>query len=195
MTLPRLAMFGCVLLLSACGSAPVRHYTLVPSAATVATPRADSLQLQVLPVRIPLQIDQPALVIRESDGRLAIIDTARWAAPPADEFHDALALALEQRLGVRDLAGLPRRNDLPLLSVRTDVRRFESLLDNAVTLDVVWSLARSNDHGASRSMTCSSTLEQPAGSGIEGLVLAHQVAIARLADEMTTALNNGHACP
>lgn len=196
MNLARLTLLGCGLLLAACGSAPIQYHTLVPlEAGRPPAATAADVQLQVMPVRIPLQIDQPGLVIRESDGRLVILETARWAAPPADEFHDALAMALEARLGVRDLAGLPRNPGQGLVSVRTDVRRFDSLLDSHAALDVVWSLQRGEANGASRSLTCASTLRQPAGPGIEGLVLAHQRAIASLADAISDAIRQGGRCP
>lgn len=191
----RLTLLACSLLLAACGSAPITYYTLIPPQANQPDSATGAdFQLQVMPVRIPLQIDQPGMVIRQSDGRLAILETSRWAAPPADEFHDALAMALEARLGVRDLAGLPANPGMSLVIVRTDVRRFDSLLDNHAALDVVWSVQRGKD-GASRSLTCSSTIRKPAGPGIEGLVLAHQQAIAGLADAISDTVQRWGRCP
>lgn len=140
-------MLGGALVLSACSSVPTNYHTLIATQPqTSAAVQAVNFQLQVLPVRIPVQVDQPSLVVRESDGRLAILETALWASPPADEFHDALAIELEQRLGVRDLAGPPGRADKALLSLRTDVRRFDSLPGRHAALDAMWSL-EINGHG------------------------------------------------
>lgn len=172
--------------LVACTASPVRYHTLIPvqpkASAQSAAP-AD-FQLQVMPVRIPLQVDQPSLVVRESDGQLLILESALWASPPADEFHDALAFELEQRFGVRDLAGLPGTTGQPVLSVRADVRRFDSLPGRHAALDVVWSLELSSPDSERRRLTCASVVEQPAGVEVESLVRAHQHAIAALADEM-----------
>lgn len=181
---PSLLVFGGALILSACSSVPTNYHTLIatqPQTAAAAARPVD-FQLQVLPVRIPVQVDQPSLVVRQSDGRLAILETALWASPPADEFHDALAIELEQRLGVRDLAGLPGRTDKPLLSLRTDVRRFDSLPGRHAALDVVWSLEMSSRGQENRTLTCASVIHEPAGSEVDSLVLAHQRAINTLAD-------------
>ena len=186
---PSLLMLGGALILSACSSAPTNYHTLIatqPKAPAAATRPVD-FQLQVLPVRIPVQIDQPSLVVRQSDGRLAILETALWASPPADEFHDALAIELEQRLGVRDLAGLPGRTDKPLLSLRTDVRRFDSLPGHHAALDVVWSLEISGRGPQKRALTCASVIHEQAGNDVDSLVLAHQRAISMLADSIAGA--------
>lgn len=186
---PSLLMLCGALILSACSSVPTNYHTLIatqPKAAATAARPVD-FQLQVLPVRIPVQVDQPSLVVRQSDGRLAILETALWASPPADEFHDALAIELEQRLGVRDLAGLPGRTDKPLLSLRTDVRRFDSLPGRHAALDVVWSLEISGRGQESRAVTCASVIHEQAGNDVDSLVLAHQRAIRTLADSIAGA--------
>lgn len=197
-----LLILGGALILSACSSVPTRYHTLIatqPHNAEAALEKAN-FQLQVLPVRIPIQADQPSLVVRESDGRLAILETALWASPPADEFHDALSIELEQRLGVRDLAGLPGQSDVPMLSLRTDVRRFDSLPGLHAALDVVWSLEIRQPGQESRTLTCSSVIHQPAGSDVDSLVLAHQRAISTLADKVAVtarhwATNSASGCP
>lgn len=193
---PYLLMLGGVLTLSACSSAPTHYHTLI-AAQPQTTEAVESVefQLQVLPVRIPVQADQPSLVVRESDGRLTILQTALWASPPADEFHDALAIELEQRLGVRDLAGLPGRANAPTLSLRTDVRRFDSLPGLHAALDVVWSLELSERGRESRTLTCASVIHEQAGVELDSLVLAHQRAIAELADEVARTARHWAANP
>lgn len=199
---PSLLMLAGAFVLSACSSTPTRYHTLIAAQPhmTEAPAEAAGFQLQVLPVRIPVQTDQPSLVVRESDGRLAILETALWASPPADEFHDALAIELEQRLGVRDLAGLPGRTNVPVVSLRTDVRRFDSLPGRHAALDVMWSLELSERGRQSRALTCASVIHEQAGSEVDSLVLAHQRAISVLADRIAgTArkwvLNEEAVCP
>lgn len=181
---PSLLMLAGALVLSACSSAPTNYHTLIATQPQATAGSPVDFQLQVLPVRIPVQVDQPSLVVRQSDGRLAILETALWASPPADEFHDALAIELEQRLGVRDLAGLPGKSDKPLLSLRTDVRRFDSLPGYHAALDVVWSLELSGRNQQQRALTCASVIHEQAGNEVDSLVLAHQRAISTLADRI-----------
>jgi len=193
---PSLLMLGGALILSACSSVPTNYHTLIATQPQTSTAtRAADFQLQVLPVRIPVQVDQPSLVVRESDGRLAILETALWASPPADEFHDALAIELEQRLGVRDLAGLPGRADKPLLSLRTDVRRFDSLPGRHAALDAMWSLEISGHGQQKRTLTCASVINEQAGSEVDSLVLAHQRAIGVLADRIARTARQWAANP
>lgn len=180
-----LLILGC-LLLSACSSTPMRYHTLIPTQPTAAGGAQADFQLQLMPVRIPVQVDQPGLVVRESDGRLAILDNVLWASPPADEFHDALAFALEHRLGVRDLAGLPGNAVQPVVIVRTDVRRFDSLPGMHAALDVVWSLELGNHQPPRPALTCASAISQPATVEVDSLVLAHQRAIDQLAEKIAS---------
>lgn len=182
---PSLLVLSGLLLLSACSSTPMQYHTLIPTQPTDATASGPSVdfQLQLMPVRIPMQVDQPSLIVRESDGQLTILETALWASPPADEFHDALAFALEHRLGVRDLAGLPGNQGQPVVSVRTDVRRFDSLPGSHTALDVVWSLEFKNSESP-HLLTCASRINERATTEVASLVQAHQRSIGRLADEI-----------
>nr|WP_090276319.1 PqiC family protein [Halopseudomonas litoralis] len=186
-----------LLAMSACSSTPRQYHTLIPTqpAATTPVKKAD-FQLQLMPVRIPVQVDQPSLVIRESDGRLTILENALWASPPADEFHDALAFELENRLGVRDLAGLPGTAEQPVLTVRTDVRRFDSLPGSHVAVDVVWNIELSNTlDNKKRGLTCASVIHEPANHELANLVLAHQRSISKLADAIANTAQKWKANP
>lgn len=168
-----------LLALAGCASPPTHYYTLIAPQAGPAAAPATGLQFQLQSVRIPVQVDQPPLVLRQARGSLLILEDERWGAPLADEFHDALSLRLEQEFGTRDLAGMPRQPGLPLLSVRADVHRFESVPGQYALLDVVWSLTQRG--AGQRSLTCGTTLRIPAAPGLDGVVVAHQQAIAQLA--------------
>ncbi|MPQ71225.1 MULTISPECIES: PqiC family protein [unclassified Pseudomonas] len=189
--------------LAACSSAPTQYYTLVPTAtdSTVRTNvAAPAFQFEMLPVRIPVQVDQPQVVVRQGSGALTILETSRWSAPLADEFHDALAGQMELKLGIRDLAGLPKAQGLATLSLQTDVRRFDSLPGRYALIDVVWSISLRGDGEKRRSLTCSSVIRQSAGPQVQDLVLAHQQAIGQLASIIAGAARNwstyqGIGCP
>lgn len=178
----KLMVVATALGISACASPPTHYYTLIaPLSSAQQTVPVAPFQLEMLPVILPVQVDQPALVVRQSNGSLAILETERWGAPLGDEFHDALTGQLERRLGVRDLAGLPKNTDQPVLSVRADVRRFESAIGQYATIDTVWSLSLRNTGVKRQSLTCSSLIREPAGNSMEDLVLAHQRAVGKLA--------------
>lgn len=178
-----LLTLACALSLGACSSSPTHYYTLIAPATQPAANVAQApFQFEMQPVLMAVQVDQPPLVVRQGDGSLAILENERWGAPLGDEFHDALTGQLERRLGSRDLAGLPKQSDEPVLSVRTDVRRFESVLNQYALIDVVWNLSVRGAGAKRQTLTCSSVIREPAGTGMENLVLAHQKAVSNLAD-------------
>ncbi len=96
--------------LGACTSTQTHYYTLIApmSATSTAASKPMPFQFEMLPVIMPVQVDQPPLVVRQGNGSLAILDTERWGSPLGDEFHDALTPQLERRFGSRDMAGLPK---------------------------------------------------------------------------------------
>jgi len=192
-----LLALACAVSLGACSSTPTHYYTLIaPATQTSASQAAAPFQFEMQSVLMPVQVDQPPLVIRQGDGSLQILENERWGAPLGDEFHDALTGQLERRLGSRDLAGLPKQSDEPVLSVRADVRRFESVLGQYASIDVVWSLSlRNTSDGKRQNLTCSSVIRQPAAAGMENLVLAHQQAVSRLADVLAKTANQWAADP
>ena len=182
-----LLALACVFGVTACASTPTHYYTLIAPAAPVqANVSPAPFQFEMQAVLMAVQVDQPPLVIRQGNGSLAILENERWGAPLGDEFHDALTGQLERRFGSRDLAGLPKQSNQPVLSVRTDVRRFESVLDQYALIDVVWNLSlRGSGAGPGsqrNTLTCSSVIRQPAALGMENLVLAHQKAVSALAE-------------
>lgn len=193
----------CALGLGACSSTPTHYYTLIAPASQGQAPSMASqapFQFEMQSVLMPVQVDQPPLVVRQSNGTLTILENERWGAPLGDEFHDALTGELERRFGSRDLAGLPKQPDKPVLSVRTDVRRFESVLDQYAAIDVVWNLSLRGEGNKRQTLTCSSVIRQPAGAGMEALVLAHQKAVASLAEAISRTANSwirqpGFVCP
>ncbi|KPB71605.1 membrane integrity-associated transporter subunit PqiC [Pseudomonas cannabina] len=188
----KLLALAATLGISACTSTQTHYYTLIAPMGTATTAAASPMpfQFEMLPVLMPVQVDQPPLVVRQGNGSLAILDTERWGSPLGDEFHDALTPQLEHRFGSRDMAGLPKNGEQPVLSVRTDVRRFESMPGNYALIDVVWTLGL-REAGATagskrQSLTCSSVIREQAGEGMENLIIAHQKAVARLADKIAT---------
>lgn len=183
-----LLALGCALGLGACSSTPTHYYTLLAPATQVSAHVVQApFQFEVQPVLMAVQVDQPQLVVRQGDGSLAILESERWGAPLGDEFHDALTAELERRFGSRDLAGLPKQADEPVVSIRTDVRRFESVVDHYALIDVVWNLSLRVSGSQTQTVTCSSVIRQPAGLGMENVVLAHQKAVSILGDTIARA--------
>jgi len=167
--------------LAACASAPMHFHTLIPPSAPLAAQGAPFV-IDVLPVNVPPQVDQPSLVLRQGASGIAVVDGERWASPLGDEIRGALSADLSARLGTHDVHGLPRAKDAKVVRVQLDVRRFDSEVGGDATLEASWSV-----RGTDQAATCASRVAEPAGGSYASLVDAHQRALAKVADQVAAA--------
>ncbi|MFH6565626.1 PqiC family protein [Pseudomonas kulmbachensis] len=170
-----------------CSSPTLHYYTLLGNShETQSSSLPPDYQFEMLPVRVPLSVDQPQIVVRQDQGRLAVLENDRWAAPLSEEFQEALSVQLERKLGTRDLAGFAKDPLHPVLSVQVDVRRFESLPGGYALIDTLWSVAFRAPDQPRRTLTCASRIQEPADSSLSNVVLVHQ----RLIEELATRIAN-----
>jgi uncharacterized lipoprotein YmbA len=178
-----------VLALAACASSPVRFYTMVaPSDGPLSAADAGGgkpLSFDLAPIRIPAQVDQPQLVVREGGQRLAVLESDRWIAPLADEVHAALAGDLVRALPGPDLTGVAGATPA-VLHIRVDLRRFDSVPGASATIEAAWSL-RAGTAASPSVLVCTTTISEPVGPGYDALVQGHQRVIGRLAEEIAAA--------
>ncbi|WP_445147466.1 PqiC family protein [Dyella sp. Tek66A03] len=177
------------LALAACASAPTHYYTLLAPPHDrngAAQPDAPYL-VDVLPIDIPAQVDQPQLVVRQGTEGIAMLDHERWAAPLNDELRAALSAELVERLGAQDVAGIVSPIGKPVLRIKMEVRRFESVPGQYALIDADWSMGIAGDPAGKRLLCRSRLRETVAGDDDASLVRSHQQAIAALAAQMATA--------
>lgn len=194
-----------VVALAGCGgSAPVRYYTLVPPAdgyvptATGAAiqPPAPTFQFELLPVGVPPQADQPALVVRQGGQGVAVLEGERWIAPLGDEVRAALSADLAAQLHTQDVSGFAA-NGKDVVRIKVDLRRFDSVPGAYALIDAAWSVRQVKGDAQ---LACTSRIQQTVGSGYDALVQGHQQALAELATRIASAaapVAAGHAgaCP
>ncbi|APA88592.1 PqiC family protein [Paraburkholderia sprentiae WSM5005] len=187
------------LALSACASTPVHYHTLVSPAAQPASAQpAAPFAIDVLPVGVPAELDQQAMVVRQGDSGVAVLDGERWVAPLGDELRAALSAQLVRRLGTQDVAGLARPINQPVVGIRLQIRRLDAWPGHAVQLEADWSLGFAQDPNGAR-LTCHTQLQEAAPGGYADLVRAQQLAIASLAgriaeDARGWAQSRQHGC-
>lgn len=194
-----LPMMLAVGLLAACSSVPTRFYTLVaPATASAPAPSSAPYQFALLPVRIPEQVDQPQLVIRQSETQVAVLEGEQWSGPLGDQIHTALSADLVRRLGTRDIYGLPQGKDQAVYRIKLDVRRFESMPGAYALIAAAWSV---RGKGGSQALSCTTTVRQPVtGVDYAALVQGYQRALATLATAVagsvrSVANGSNSACP
>lgn len=174
-------------LLTACGSEPVRYYTLMRPAAApvVATQAAYAIDLQN--VRVPASVNVPELVLRQNGGEMAVVETRMWAAPLPDEFRAALAAELTGRLGVPEVSRLSPPPGLPVYRVLVDVQRFDAQLAGKVRIDTVWTVL-DTAVGAKARWTCVTSVSTPVAPGYDALIGGAQEGVAKLASDIAGLL-------
>lgn len=186
-----------MLLLAGCSGDATYFYTLVRPTAP-ATAGTASFAIDVQSVRLPLQVDQPELVIRQGDGAVALVETRRWIAPLPDEVRGALVAELTRQLGVRDIARVAPPPDTPVYRILVDVQRFDTWLARGTDVEAVWTVIRNEGSADSQRWTCASSAHVDADKGYEALVISAQKALDKVAGEIGTligAARSGGATP
>lgn len=181
----RTATLLAALLLGACASTvPTRYYSLLGESAETGAPSAPAkFLIELQPVGIPAQVDRPQLVVRDGGG-VAPLEHERWIAPLADEVRTALSAALAHELATTDIAGQPRAPGATVVSVRIDLRRFDSAPGSYAAVDAVWSLSGGDK---SSPLVCASAVRENAGQGYDELVRGHRRALVELASRIASA--------
>jgi uncharacterized protein len=199
--LSALPVAALMLALAGCASSPTHFHTLVapapeqvPGTAVPAAPFA----IEVLPVSVPAQVDQPQLVLRDGQSGILVLDGERWIAPLGDEVRSALVEDLTETLKTHDVYGLPHAADSRIMRIKLDVRRFDSQLDGYALIDAGWTV-RAVGGKDDAVLACSSRVREPVGHDYPDLVRGHQRALAQVAGQIATAARSvaagAPACP
>ncbi len=173
--------------LASCASAPTNFYTLQQSAVTQreAPAAAPVFLIDVQPVAVPAEVDQPQLLVRQSEQRVAVLDGEHWAAPLSAELRDALATDLVDALGVRDVHGLAHVPATPVYRIQVEVRRFDSWPGHHALIDADWTIRSDAERAVA---SCASHASEDIEPGYDALVQGHQRALARIATDIAAAL-------
>ncbi|WP_176041911.1 PqiC family protein [Burkholderia stabilis] len=192
---------GAVIALTACASNPVHYYTLVSPAASATATTAHGtapLAINVLPVGIPAQLDQQQMVVRSGTGTAVILDNERWVAPLGDELRAALSSALVEQLGARNVTGLPRPSNQTVMSIRTQVRRFDAWPGRMAQFEADWAVGVQQDTPGPR-ISCSTRLNEAAPGSYADMVRVQQRMIEQFAARIAIAVRSfgsgRPACP
>jgi uncharacterized lipoprotein YmbA len=175
------ALGGCA------GSPPSQFYTLSAAAAPGATPVARTeYGIVVGPAAVPESVDRPQLVLRLSENRVRIVEQARWAEPLASAIPAVIAAELARLLNSSRVMAYPQNPEDFDYQVRLEVLRFDSVLDDAATLEVVWTLRPS--HGGESASGRTLIHERVDGPGYEALVAAHSRALRAVSAEIAATI-------
>ncbi|HEY1547191.1 MAG TPA: PqiC family protein [Kofleriaceae bacterium] len=177
-----------LLLLISCRSAPSSYYTLVASAPEQRAAVSDALQLEVLPVDVPPDVDRAEIVVRESTGHVTPVETRLWISPLKLEIRRAFSDDLTHELGVRDVANVTAEQSIPTYRVKLAVQRFESVLDDHALIEAISTVRQAG--GSAPALVCSHSARQPASRGYDALAEAHQLALTAIAKQIAAEVKS-----
>lgn len=165
---------------------PTEFHTLM--SAPQASPSAGAaLRFRIdPPVRVPPQVDQPQIVLRQPDGSLQVLEQQRWAAPLADEWRDALSEGLSHALQALDVSRIPAPPGPQPYALQLELQRFDSEAGGQAVQQVRWSVTRPGD--AAPALSCSTQRVETTGADVSNVVAAHRRAVARLAGTIATVI-------
>jgi hypothetical protein len=191
MKLAHTALLGSGLLLSACGSAPIEHYyTLLgtsPVAHVIDAAAEPTPAITIASVTLPEAVERSELVVRSGSNSVTVMETQRWAESLKSAVPRAIAGDLSRLLDgatVSVQADNASRDAKYLVYI--DITRFDSVLNEAVSVDAIWSVRLA---GGEQIKAGRSSLRVPVASGgFEQLVAAHAQALGELSGEMATQI-------
>lgn len=181
--------------LAGCGSAPsIAYYTLSQpeGQATAAPPSKGVGFYTIAPVTVPAVVDDTPIIVRQSTDRLMVLNYDRWTAPLSDQIRNALSQSLTAQLGMPPVQNLQTGGGEGLAPIRVtvDVQRFDLVPGQLASLGAVW---RVDWVKPVRSLTCYSTMREPAQPGVVALVSAQQTNVQRLASQLADTIRSGKA--
>jgi uncharacterized lipoprotein YmbA len=183
------ALLLAALALAGCSSPPkTNFYTLSP--ATSAPARADArvpYSVAIGPVGIPESLDRPQMVVRTGANQVTIAEFERWAGPLKNEIALAIAENLKPLLEGASVFTYPQGANADV-NVSVDVQRFETVLGEAATVEVLWQVRTAK--GAPRSGR-SVVREAANGADYDAAVAAHGRALAAVSREIAAAVRAG----
>jgi uncharacterized lipoprotein YmbA len=161
-----------------------RFYTLELPVPSGSGDGAGPLALGLGPISIPGYLDQPQMVTRLDDERIAFSSGDRWAGSLRSQFERALSLRLMSALGTDDISLFPwwhgHRIDL---SVQLNVLAFEPDSTGTARLDALWKVKNGHNEEIVRAGRVS--VREPIGSG--GTPAAVE-ALGRALDQLADAI-------
>ncbi len=132
---------GACRLLPAASPEPTKFYTLALSVPR--PPSRQGIALGLGPISFPGYLDQPQLVRRLGDERVAYASSDRWAGPLRAQFERALALLLMTALDTDEVVTFPWwRSHRIDASVQVTLLAFEPDATGAARVEALWKVKR-----------------------------------------------------
>ncbi|RKP48593.1 PqiC family protein [Pararobbsia silviterrae] len=188
---PLCAAVAAASLIAGCASTPPDHfYTLRGrDAATLYKPSAAEaapFYIEVGDATVPDEVARAQMVVDLGDGRVNVAEHQRWIAPLQTEISAAVSEYLTRSLHTIDVyrAAYPAKQ--PVYRIGLTVRRFISVPGSATSIDMVWTVRRTDAQNQSDLpvMTCRSVVNETIGAGYDAIAQGHRRALDQIAADI-----------
>jgi uncharacterized protein len=169
-------------------SPPSRFYALRSTEPAGHPTSAVAYSVVVGPITVPAVVDRPQIVAYHGN-QVTLAEQSRWAEPLSAGIPRVIAENLANLLVGAQVSAVPQKVSLdPDYRVLLDVQRFEPVLGDAVTIDVLWTV-RAAAGGATRSGR--SLVHEAAGGGDYGpIVDAFNRSLATVSGDIAAAIRS-----
>jgi uncharacterized lipoprotein YmbA len=178
--------------LGGCRSQSPRFYTLtsIPEDQVISKRQSPSRNavIGIGPVKLADYLDQSMLITRTSDNQAVKAQFDRWVGSFKDNFINVLADNIGVLLSTDRIYLYPWRTSVPIdYQVAMDVIRCDGRLGDAAYLEARWSILRGPEKKLLK-MSRSNIREPVTGADYAALVAAQSRAVAKLSQEIATAI-------
>ncbi len=171
-------------------SRPTAYYTLSPLSVAAANEQQqpdNPVTIGVGPLSLPDYLNRPQIVTRDGAAKLDYAETHRWGGRLEESILRVVAENLSAIIGTNRVKTFPWDTSFtPGYQVILDIKRFDGVLQDQVTLNAIWQLIDNSTNG--RLLTRRSIITEPIRSedkdDYEALVSAQSRALERLCREI-----------
>ena len=199
-------------ILTGCSTPKNTYYTLSAPDIPPATSLTHKTRVMVGPVTVPSLVDTPQLVVRNSNNHVTVYEYQRWAGSLKSDIERVVAADLVSDLSTPNVWSYTQSPFAQYdYQVLIDVQNIDSKLDDAVSLDVLWTVkpvaknagksnsAENHEKRVAKTVGHASANYQPitgrsvvrekvAGAGFEPLVAAQSRAFDRVSNDIAKAI-------
>ena len=186
----KLFAFITVIMLSGClggFSTPSRFYSLTPQEIPAQTYKSKHLFIGIEPVKIPVYLDKPQIVTRNSNKvELNISENNRWAEPLSDAIQSVLATDLGALLPQAVVKPSSFRKEGFDYIIWLEVNKFEGIWNQQTKLEAWWSIINQDNQVIARQKA---SLSRPLGDTYDNLAQQQSGLIEELATQIAKQLS------
>lgn len=146
-----------------------------------------NIRIMIGPVTLSEIVDRPQLVVYSAPNQVAILEQERWAESLKSQISRVVAENIAVLLSTPQVSIFSQSGmgDVDY-RVTLEVRRFESVLNEAVTIEALWVIHR----GVGGKTTSGHSLvrEPVASPGYNSLIAAHSRALGSISHDIAMAL-------